>query len=156
MSKRNRGRRRRRQRKSARRHFRNGWRAAAARAFTTAELYLNGRIPTLATAAARCGSNVPYLQAAIILIRDETATDPQMIRESVLVGHTPLLAAAHQARRRQKAGHFTVEELAASWRRWSPGERATFGRSVGVAEIWDHAIEPVISEERGELARVTA
>jgi hypothetical protein len=131
-------------------------RAAALRAFSGARFYLNKTIPTLAAAAAWTGSNVPYIQAAIVLIQDETATDPQIIRESVLLGHVPLLEAARKARRRQKAGHFTVEELAASWRRWSPGERATFGRSVGVAEIWDDAIEPVISQERGELAQVAA
>jgi hypothetical protein len=147
---------RRRQRASPRRHFRLGFRCAAARAFCGAKFYLNKTIPTLAAAAAWTGSNVPYIQAAIVLIQDETATDPAKVRESVLEGHMPLLEAAHQARRRQKAEHFTVEELAASWRRWSPVERATFGRSVGVAEIWDHAIEPVISQERGELAQVTA
>jgi hypothetical protein len=84
---------RRRQRASARRHFRHGWRAAAARAFTGAELYLNKTAPTLAAAAACCGSNVQYVQAAIVLIQD------QKIRRSVLEGRVPLLAAAHEMRR---------------------------------------------------------
>ena len=84
---------RRRQRASARRHFRLGWRAAAARAFTGAELYLNKTAPTLAAAAACCGSNVQYVQAAIVLIQD------QKIRRSVLEGRVPLLAAAHEMRR---------------------------------------------------------
>src|SRR5262249_14113184 len=88
----------RRQRASARRHFRYGCRAAAARAFTAAEIYLDRRVPSLAAAAMHCGSNVPYVQAAIILIQDETAPHPQRMRQSVLEGRVPLLAAAHEAR----------------------------------------------------------
>jgi len=73
-----------------------------------------------------------------------------------LRGRVPLLAAAHEVRRRQKAARATVEEMAASWRCWTPGQRANFGRAVGVAEIWDDAIAPVVGEERGELARAIA
>jgi hypothetical protein len=110
----------------------------------------------LAAAAMRCGSNVPYVQAAIILIQDETAPHPQRVRQSVLEGRVPLLAAAHEARQRQKAARVTVEEMVASWRCWTPGQRASFGRAIGVAEIWDDAIAPVVSEEGGELARAVA
>src|SRR5215831_10026569 len=116
----------RRQRASVRRHFRHGWRAAAARAFTGAELYLNRTASTLAVAAACCGSNVPYIRAAIVLIQDETA------RQSVLEGRVPLLAAAHEARQRQEAARVSVEEMTAAWRGWTPGQRAQFGRAVGV------------------------
>jgi hypothetical protein len=138
--------RRRRQRASARRHFRNGYRAAAARAFTAAELYLNKTAPTLAAAAIRCGSSLGYLQAALVLLKDQTASiDP------VLVGDVPLLEAAHQVRRRQKAERITVEEMTTAWRSWSPGQRARFGREVGISDLWDHSIVPTISEERGEL-----
>jgi hypothetical protein len=147
---------RRRQRASARRHFHYGCRAAAARAFTAAEIYLDKRVPSLAAAAMHCGSNVQYVQAAIVLIQDETALHPQRMRQLVLEGRVPLLAAAREARRRQKAERVTVEEMVASWRCWTPGQRANFGRAVGVAEIWDDAIEPVISEERGELAHAIA
>ena len=146
----------RRQRASVRRHFRHGWRAAAARAFTGAELYLNRTTPTLAVAAACCGSNVPYIQAAIVLIRDETAFHSQRMRQSVLEGRVPLLAAAREARQRQEAARVTVEKMAATWRCWTPGQRANFGRTVGAAEIWDQAIVPVIGEERGELAHAVA
>ena len=86
-----------------------------------------------------------------------------------LVGSTPAWAApvaaadiedARRARsyhgRRQKAARATVEEMAASWRCWTPGQRANFGRAVGVAEIWDDAIAPALGEERGELARAVA
>jgi hypothetical protein len=58
---------RRRQRASAR-HFRRGCRAAVARAFTAARLYLNGTIPTLAQAAVCCGSNVAYVWSAPLTV----------------------------------------------------------------------------------------
>jgi len=142
----------RRQRASARRHFRLGQRAAAARAFAGAERYLNRTAPTLAAAAMHCGSNVPYVQAAIVLIQDKTALHPEIVRKAVLEGRAPLLAAAREVRRR-KAERVAVEEVVASWRCWTPGQRAQFGRSVGVAEVWDDAIVPALGEERGALVR---
>jgi hypothetical protein len=109
----------------------------------------------LAAAAMHCGSNVQYVQAAIVLIQDETTLHPQRMRESVLEGRVSLLEAAHETRQRQEAARVTVEKMAATWRCWTPAQRANFGRIVGVAEIWDDAIEPVISE-RGELAHAIA
>src|SRR5262245_32692946 len=149
-------RRRHRRRASARRHFQQGCRAAAARAFTAGDLYLAKRVPSLAAAAVRCGSNVRYVQAATVLLQDKTAVHRQRMLKAVLEGHVPLLAAADGARRRQKAERVTVAEMVASWRCWTPWQRANFGRAVGVAEIWDDAIDPVISEERGELAHAIA
>src|SRR5215813_12528567 len=100
-----------RQRASTRRHFRYGCRAAPARAFTAAEIYIDKRVPTLAAAALHCGASVPYIQAAIILIRDATAPHPQGVRQSVLEGRASLLAAARAARRRQEAARVTVEKM---------------------------------------------
>jgi hypothetical protein len=131
---------RRRQRASARRHFRHGQRAAALRAF---QLYLNKEVPTLAAAAEACGSNMQYVRAAVVLIQDETSVTQQM----VLLG-MPLMAAANRARRRRKAERITPAEAVMGWKRWSPEQRAEFGRGAGVAEVWDHAIAPVITEER--------
>src|SRR5262245_53161376 len=146
----------RRQRASARRHFHDGCRAAAARAFTAAEIYLDNRVPSLAAAALHCGSNVQYVQAALVLIRDKTTLHSHRIRQAVLEGRVPLLAAAREARRRQETARIAVEKMAATWRGWTPAQRANFGRAVGVAEIWDDAIVPVVGEERGELARAVA
>ena len=135
-----------RQRASARRHFHDGCRAAAARAFTAAEIYLDKKVPSLAAAAMHCGSNVQYVRAAIVLIQNATAP-PQQMRQWVLEGRMPLLAAAHAARQ------------LASWRcemrqrmRW----RASFNRAVGVTEIWNDAIVPAVGEERGKLVRAVA
>src|SRR5262249_51324727 len=134
----------RRQRASARRHFRHGWRAAVVRAFTAAGLYLNEQVPTLTAAAERCGSNVLYVRAAIVLIKHEALIEPGR----VLRGHVPLLVAANQAWRQRKVKDITVDEAVMSWRRWTPEQRIAFGRGAGVSEIWDHAIAPVVSEER--------
>ena len=45
----------------------------------------------------------------------------------------------------------TVEQAVAAWRSWTPQQRAAFGRLAGIAELWDHAIIPVMAEERGEV-----
>jgi hypothetical protein len=42
----------------------------------------------------------------------------------------------------------TVDEAVTAWRSWTPEQRSAFGRNVGVAEVWDHAIVPTISQER--------
>jgi hypothetical protein len=42
----------------------------------------------------------------------------------------------------------SVDEAVLAWRRWTPEQRADFGRGAGVAEVWDFAIAPVVSEER--------
>jgi hypothetical protein len=147
---------RRRQRASARRHFRQGCRAAATRAFTAAELYLGGKVATLAAAAMHCGSNVQYIQAAIVVRQDETASSPQKIQQSILEGHVPLLAAARKARRRQEAARVTVEKMVATYRGWTPAQRANFGRTVGVAELWDDSIVPAIGGGHGETAYAVA
>jgi hypothetical protein len=73
-----------------------------------------------------------------------------------LRGRVPLLVAAREARQRQEVAGVTVEKMAATWRGWTPAQRANFGRTVGVAEIWDQAIVPAIGEERGELACAVA
>jgi hypothetical protein len=98
-------------------------------------VYLDKRFPTLAKAAEACGSNVQYVRAAVVM----------MVRESVLVGHVPLLAAANLARQRQKAERVTVDEAVTSWRKWTPEQRADFGRGAGIADVWDYAIAPAIT-----------
>jgi hypothetical protein len=50
--------------------------------------------------------------------------------------------------RRLNGKSVTVDEAVASWRKWTPAQRAEFGRGAGVADVWDHAIAPVITEER--------
>jgi hypothetical protein len=39
----------------------------------------------------------------------------------------------------------------ASWAVWTSAQRAEFGRGAGVADVWDDAIVPVITEERTSL-----
>jgi len=140
----------RRQRASPRRRFRNGHRAAVVRATTGARLYLDGRASSLAAAAEACGSNVLYIRAAIILLR---ATDPSLLN-SAMAGLVSLREAADQERHRRKATRVTVDEVVQTWRVWTPEQRAEFGRDVGIAELWDNAIIPVMTEERGEAKRI--
>jgi hypothetical protein len=45
----------------------------------------------------------------------------------------------------------TVDEAVVAWRSWTPQQRAEFGRGAGIAELWDNAIIPVMTEERGEV-----
>jgi hypothetical protein len=147
--------------RSARRHFRSSRRVAVVRAFTAAELYLAGKVPTLVAAAESCGSNIHYVQGAIILIKDEnpargTSAEASTLirRHMVLHGYVPLLVAANQARQQRKAktnasfDSLTVDEVVAAWRAWLPEQRAEFGKGAGIAELWDGSIAPVIDCER--------
>jgi hypothetical protein len=132
-----------RKRRSPRRHFRNGHRAAVIRATTGAALYLDKDVSTLAEAAECCGSNIQYVRAAVTLLQ---AGDSLL--DSVFRGSISLLVAANLVRRRRKMESVAVDAAVASWCRWTPEQRAEFGRGAGISEIWDHAIAPVITEER--------
>jgi hypothetical protein len=107
-------------------------RAAAARAFAAAEIYLDKKVPSLAAAAMHCGSNVQYVRAAIVLIQNATAK-PQELRQWVLEGRMPLLAAARAARQ------------LASWRREMKQRLAA-----------RKARQLALGEERGDLAYAVA
>ena len=68
-----------------------------------------------------------------------------MMREAVLAGRVPLLVAANRVHRRRKAERITVDDAVAAWRTWTPEQRADFGQGVGVAEVWDGAISPAVT-----------
>jgi hypothetical protein len=112
-------------RQSARRHFRHGHRAAALRAFTGARLYLAQAVPTLAAAADSTGSNVAYVQAAIILLRSDNTS---LVNE-VLAGDVPILEAAAQVRR--------LVDLIAAYRDAKDHDRVAFARACGVETIFN-------------------
>jgi uncharacterized membrane protein YecN with MAPEG domain len=128
----------RRHRQSPRRHYKNGHRAAVVRAATAARLYLDGSVPSLAAAAEACGSNIHYVRSAVALLKAEDSS----LLGLAMAGWVSLTGAALQA------GRITVNEAVTSWRVWTPEQRAEFGRSAGVAEVWDFAISPVITEDR--------
>jgi hypothetical protein len=114
-------------RRSARRYFRHGQRAAALRAITAAKLYAAGMIPSLALAAASCGSNVQYVKAAVILIKSEAQLD------RVLKGYIPLPAAAAQAKR--------VADLVSAYRSANNKDRVVAFRTCGTDCIFDELVE---------------
>jgi hypothetical protein len=114
-----------RQRQSVRRHFRHGKRAAATRAFTGARLYLNGAVPTLAAAADSTGSNVAYVQAAIVLLKADNAS----LVSDVLAGRVSILQAARSARR--------LVDLVTAYREAKDPDRVAFARACGAEAIFD-------------------
>jgi len=117
--------RRHRQHRSSRRHFRDGRRAAALRALTAARLHLQGQAPSLAAAAAMCGSCLTYTRAAATLWKSENST----ILNEVLAGRMPLLAAAHQVQR--------VADLVASYRAAQAPDRIAFVKAAGTDKLFD-------------------
>jgi hypothetical protein len=119
----------RRQYRSARRHFRHGQRAAVLRAATAAKLYCAGAIPTLALAAACCGSSVRYVEAVTVLLKTENTT----LLDRVLKGHAPLLSTAAQAKR--------VADLVAAYRRADDADRVAFMRTCGTEDILNELVE---------------
>jgi len=112
--------------------IRNRQRAAVVRAVTAARLYATGAAPTLAAAAIACGSNVAYVAAAVTLLKSEDSG----LLDRALRGATPLLAAASEAR--------AVARLVSAYRGASPDDLATFTRTIGVANIWDKILVPVL------------
>jgi hypothetical protein len=80
--------------------------------------------PTMIQAAAVTRANIPYVQFALRL--------------------TP------ETRARVAAGEFSLAEAAkangllAAWIASTPAEKAALGSAVGVNEIWDSAIQPLI------------
>lgn len=127
-----------RKRQSPRRHFRKGRRLAVARALTAARLYIDHVRATLADAAASCGSCVPYVQAANVLLRHERTHSALLSK--ALFGDVSLLAAAAQLKR--------LDTLVATYRKASATERAEFAEALGVGVVWDQMVLPVIAQER--------
>jgi len=114
---------------SARRHFRNGQCAAALRAITAAKLYRSGELRTLAKAAEACGSNGKYVKAAAVLLKAEDET----LRNRVLAGDEPLLAAAIKAK--------PIADLISAYRSANNADRVAFARICGAEAILDVLVE---------------
>lgn len=107
---------------------------AALPAYTGANLYLSGAVPTLAIAAAATGSCVPSVRAMVTLIQ---SGDHKLIRH-VLLRHIPLLEAAKRIE--------PVVKLVAAYRaaKSDPKNLAMFGNIVGSADLWDNVIMPTL------------
>jgi hypothetical protein len=125
-------RRRRGHRRSPRRHFRNRQRAAVVRAVTAGRLYASGAVSTLAAAAIACGSNVAYVAAAVTLLKSEN----NVLLDRALHGATPLLAAASEVG--------AVARLVSAYRGAGSDDLAAFTRTIGVANVWDQILVPVL------------
>jgi len=109
--------------RSPRRRFRHGRCAAAVRALTGAHLYINKAVPTLQAAAEACGSNVNYVQAAIILLKADNAA----LVSDVRAGRVPLVQAAREAER--------LVNLITAYREAKDPDRVAFARACGTEAI---------------------
>ena len=88
-------------------------------------MYLNGAVPTLAAAADSTGSNVAYVQAAIVLLKANNAS----LVSDVLAGRVSILQAARSARR--------LVDLVTAYREAKDPDRVAFARACGAEAIFD-------------------
>jgi hypothetical protein len=124
-------------RQSTKRHkrnpqFRHGERKALLQAITGGSLLL--RLPVCPTnrvrAAEMVGSNAPYLNAAVVVLKAE---DPALLHD-VLSGRKSLRAAAAEVRKRAT--------LIAAYLKSSHTDHGTAGFTIGVDEVFDEMIVP--------------
>jgi hypothetical protein len=118
------------------RHFRDGMRAAALRAFTAACINLGLPIPkqTEAVAAAQAGSSLSYAVAMVAIVK----VGDEVLLAEVLNGKKGILEAGQEARARL--------QFVNGFHAMGPGARKAAAQDVGVAEIWDTLILPAIDE----------
>jgi hypothetical protein len=112
--------------------MRAGQCAAARRALTAAQLYLDGKVPNLTAAALCCGSCRPYVKAAIVLLRSENSVMLERVRR----GHIPLLAAAKQVKQ--------VAALVDAYRSAGAADRVMFAKAIGPTTLFDSALVPAL------------
>jgi hypothetical protein len=86
-------------------------------------------VPTLAAAAEGCGSNVSYVQGAIVLLK---ANNASLVSE-VVAGRVPLLQAAAQMRR--------LVDLIAAYRDAKDPDRVAFAKTWGIDKIFDTLVQ---------------
>ena len=125
--------RRRRRRQSARRHFRNGQRAAVTRAITAAKIYTAGSVPSLKSAAACCGSNIHYVRAAIPVIQSERAGLLGQVFSVASLSSEPLPTCNASLR------------VVAAYRRCDLQDLAALGRIVGAEFLVANVVEPALN-----------
>jgi hypothetical protein len=123
------------------RHFEDGVRLAALRAFGAAELKRDKGL-SLAKAARRCGSNATYARAALVVLETENVE----LVNGVLDGRIPLLTAARQHRRSAR--------LIQAFCRADCNQRIAFAKVIGPlvlsAMVIDDAIIDALFAKIGE------
>jgi len=85
----------------------------------------------LQAAAEACGSNVKYIQAAIVLLRADNASLVRDVRR----GNISLLQAAREAQR--------LVNLITAYRAATDPDRVAFAKAVGVETVFD----PLVAAE---------
>ena len=107
--------------------------AAATKAFLAANGYLDGKFPTLASAARFYGATPAYVAAAVVLVKaaDEDLIKNDLIKK-VLRGSMSLLTAAESVRR--------VVRMVKDFGMSSASERRLFGQVAGPAKVFDDVV----------------
>jgi aminoglycoside phosphotransferase family enzyme len=104
------------------------------RAVTAAWLLHNRllNISTITQGVVLTGSSRPSVEAALTILQSED----DALLANILWSGVSLSNAAAQVKRRAK--------LIASFKAATPEDRAAFGKTIGIAEVWDSAISPSI------------
>src|SRR5262249_2128724 len=126
--------------RSRRRSYKNGVCRAARRALAAGVMYLDNKGLTLRMAAELCGSNVAYVQAAIIILQ----TEDLALRDAVLSGKVPLLTAA--------AAMKSTAKLISAYRASDGADKFALGQAVTPEKVWTATILPVLNTETHESA----
>ena len=114
-------------------HMRNGFRRAARRAYSAAQLVLKQGM-SVADAVEWTGSNANYVRAMITIIQSK---DKVLLR-AVLRGEVPVLVAAAQVE--------GLVRLLTAFAAASAETKVAFGETVGVETLFDTAIAPNIAK----------
>ena len=124
----------RRRRQPRQRRYRNGQRAAVARAIAGAKLLLGlpVRVTSQDEAAATVGVAVRYVTAAAAVLKAE---NPELL-DAVLTGRVPLPVAGKEARKRG--------DLIEAYRKAAPTDRIVLARAIGPTKLWDEAVAPTL------------
>jgi hypothetical protein len=102
------------------------------RAFTAAQLYRDGKIPTMALAAQCCGSGVVYVRSAVVVLQSEDRS----IRERVLRGWVSLHAAAALMAKRAA--------IIAAYRAGAGADRIAAMKTIGPTTVFDNDLVPAM------------
>jgi hypothetical protein len=123
---------RRKKRRPYRKQVQHGIRLAVLRANTAAQLCMRGKYCSLKGAARACGSTVPYVAAALIVIKSEDI----VVQQRLLTGQLSLLETAR--RLRQQAA------LIGAYRGASATDRIKFAVVIGPTNLFENSVAPAL------------
>ena len=114
-------------------HMRNGFRRAARRAYSGAQLVLKQGM-SVADAVEWTGSNANYIRAMITIIQSKD----EVLLRAVLRGEVPVLVAAAQVE--------GLAKLLKAYAAATAANKVAFGHTVGTESLFDAVIAPALAE----------